>query len=128
MAQLLYHLYVVLDALLKALCLERLSNLVEVGHTFHKVVLNLAYGALGALLARHEQVGRVDLVVVHLVYDLTCLGVDFGYGVDLVVPEFNADNVVGVGEEYVERVALHAEASARELNVVARVEAVDKAT
>ena len=63
MSQFANHLYVIAHTLLQTLCLEGLAQIGEVLYLLLKIVLNLTDGCLLSVLARHEQVGGVDAVV-----------------------------------------------------------------
>ena len=79
MPQFANHLYIVAHTLLQALCLEGLAYFGEVLHLFLQIVLYLAYGCLLRVLASHEQVGRIDTIVLKRGVRLHALRVKFLY-------------------------------------------------
>ena len=123
-AQLADHLHIIGHALLQAVCLDHLPRLLKHTHLCMQVVFNLMDGTHGRLLGGHEQVGRIDLVLVKLCHRMSCHGIHLLYRVHLVAPEHHAQHAVGVGQEDVDRVATDAEAATVEVHVVAHVQAV----
>ena len=122
----LQHLQVVVHAHLQALGLQELPLFLELHKALAQLVLNRAEG-LVHLRARRNVVGsRPDgqrlVGVQHLAGDL----VDLVDGLDLVPPELDADGMVGVGREHVQRIAPHAEGAALLLVIVAVVLDVDE--
>ena len=107
----------------------RLEQLAFVVELLQPVAQLVAYGAqrLVHLRARGDVVGRRPdgkrlVGVEHLARDV----VYFGDFLDFVAPKVNAEGVVGVGREHVQRIAPHAEGAALLLVVVAVVLDVDK--
>ena len=122
----LQHLQVVVHAHLQALGLQELPLFLELHEALAQLVLNRAE-SLVHLRPRRNVVGRGPdgqrlVAIQHLARDLVNL-VD---GLDLVPPELDADGMVGVGREHVQRVAPHAEGAALLLVVVAVVLDVDE--
>ena len=105
MAQFAYHLDVIVYALVDALGFEGLSYFGKVLDLFLQVLLNLAYCLFLCILACHEQVGGVYAVVGERCLALHGLGVELVQGFDLVVPECDAQNGVGVCEPDVNGIA-----------------------
>ena len=122
----LQHLQVVVHAHLQALGLQELSLFLELYEALAQLVLNRAEGLVHLRPRRNVVGSRPDgqrlVGVQHLARDLVNL-VD---GLDLVPPELDADGMVGVGREHVQRVAPHAEGAALLLVVVAVVLDVDE--
>ena len=125
-AQLLDHLHVILHALLDALGLDAIAQLLEVVDLSHQVVLYPTDGALGLLLARHKEVGRINLVLVETLQRAQGERVALLDGVDLVVPPTNAQHVVAVGHGHQHRIALDGEIASLQVDVVAHIERVDQ--
>ena len=121
-AQLLDHLHVVLHALLDALRLDLVAHLLEEGHLLHQIVLDVVDGAVGLLLSGHKEVGGVDLIVGIAPHAIHRHGVELLDGIDLVVPEGDAQDDVVVGHKDVDGVALDAEVAALQREVVAHIE------
>ena len=126
MSKLLYHLHVVLNALLDALRTNMVAHRLEEVDLLNQIVLNKAYSRLGLLLRRYEQIGGINLIVGKLGNALERNAVNLLNAVYLVVPPCYAQHVVAVSHEHVYRVALHAESATREVDVVAQIERVDE--
>ena len=122
-----YHLYVVVHTLFEALGFEVFVLLLEPLHLLHEVVLDLADGEFLRFFGGEEEVGGVDFIFVKRTDTLPRKTVDLFDAVDFVAPEVDAQHIVGVSEEDVHRVALHAEVAALRCHVVAGVEAVHQA-
>ncbi len=122
----LQHLEVVVRAHLQALRLEQLAFVVELLQAVAQFVADGADGAVHLRARRDVVRRRPHGKRVVRVEDLARDAVDFGYLLDLVAPEVDADGVVGIGREHVERVAAHAERAALQLVVVAVVLDVDE--
>ena len=108
MAQLAYHLDVIVYALVDALCLEGFAYAGEILDLLFQVLLYLAYCLLLGVLACHEEVGGVYAVIHEGALALHAFGVEFLQGFDLVVPEGDAQDGVCVCEPDVQGVAYDA--------------------
>ena len=126
MSQLAYHLYVILHTLLEPLGFKRFANLQEVIHTLGQIILNGADGPFLALLGGHEQIGRIDAVKVILLNALTGKHIKFLNGINLVIPELDADCGVIIGQVYVNVLAFYAETASCQLYVISGVERVNQ--
>ena len=121
MPQFANHLYVVAHTLLQALGLEGLAYLREELHLLLQVLLYLTDGGLLRVLAGHEQVGRVDAVVLERTPCLHALRVQFLYGLYLVVPVSHPQHRVGISQPDVHRVANGTHVAAVGRDIVAHV-------
>ena len=126
-AQFANHLHIVCHALEQTLGFERLAYLLEIFHTGCQVVFDLMNGGLRLLLGGHEEVGGINAIFVEGADTLTRDWLYLLDGIDLIVPEGDAQEVVGIGEEDIDGVSLDAIFAAREADVVARVERVVEA-
>ena len=122
--QFAYHFHVVGDTLIQPFGLQRFAYLLEVGDLFVQVVFYLVDGACRTLLGGHEQVGRINAVFLEASQAQAAHRVDFLDGIDFIVPERDAQQVVRVSQVDVHRVAFHAEAAPLQVQVVPGVEAV----
>ena len=120
-AQFLYHLQVVLHALLDACRLEVLADGLEVVYLRHEVVLYHAHGGLLLLFGGDEEVGGVYLVLHESRRAFQRHGVQLLDGVYLVVPERHAQYRLAVCYGNVHRVALNAKFPSLHLRIVAHV-------
>ena len=85
-------------------------------------------GRIRLLLGRHEEIRRVDLIFLKLPDARHRDGIHLFDAVDFIVPEGDAQEVVGVGQEDIHGVALDPIFSSREADIVARVKRVIEAT
>ena len=91
-AQFLDHLHVVLYAFLDPLRLDAVAHLLEEGNLLHQVVLDVVDGDVRLLLRGHEEVGGVEAVVLESGDAVVGHTVQFLDGVDLIVPERDAQH------------------------------------
>ena len=122
MAQLLYHLHVVLHAFLYSLRLDAVALLLEVGHLLHQIVLYLTDGNVRLFLRGHKEVGGVELVFLEACQSVEGHSVHLLEGVDLIVPERYAQHHLAIGHRNVDGITLHAEVATLQIHVVAHVE------
>ena len=120
-AQLLYHLQVVVYAFFQPLGLKVLVDADKVVAAFEHVALYLSQGAGHALLVGEEVGGGVDDHLVEAFKPLAADGVETFESLDLVVPERDAVAEVGKRGVDVHRVALDAEAAVGELDFIADI-------
>ena len=120
-AQLLYHLHVIVHPLLEAFGLQVLAYAVEVVAPLVHVVLYLQQRLAHVLFVGEEVAGGVYHHLVETLHPLSADGVEALETLYLVVPEADAVAEVGEGGEDVHRVALHAEAPVGELNLVPHI-------
>ena len=125
-AKLLYHLHVVLHALLYALRPQRVAHLLIVCDALAEVVLNLAYCDVGLLFRGDEDVGRKNLILGEAVKTLQRDSVKLFDALYRVAPHRDAQDALAVCHRDVYGVAFHAETAAFERHVVASVEGFDK--
>ena len=92
-----------------------------------QVVFYLVYGFRRTFFCGHEQVGRIDAVFVETPQTEAAYGVYLFYGIDLIVPECHAQEIVRIGQVNVYRIAFDPEAPAIQIQVVPSVQAVDQA-
>ena len=124
--ELLYHLDIIFHTLLDALGLYGIANLLEVVDLLYEVVLNVADGRLGLLLRRNEEVGRINLIFLKRFNPMKINRIDFLYAVNLIVPPTDPQHIVAVGHCYVDRLTLHAEIAALQVNIITDIEGIDK--
>ena len=125
-AELLYHLQVVLHALLNALSLNTSALLLVVGDAVAEVELYLLYRLIGAVASGDKEVGGEYLHALHLLHTLTGCGVDAEDGLHLVAKHHNTIGNIGVGGHNVDSVAHHTERGGGELLLGAGVERIDQ--
>ena len=121
-----YHFDVVIDALVKPFGFVRFAYFVQIINLLPQVERDLVDGLVDAFAGCNENVGRVD---VERVVTCECVSVGRVDGFDalyLVVPENHTQNVVGIGQKNVHRVALDAKITAIQIQLVARVKPIDQ--
>ena len=123
MAQLANHLHVVRHTLMQALGLERLADTHEIIFLLLQVVLNLINGLQLAFLTGQEKVGGINLVGIISGNGLSAHGIDLLDGFDVITPETDTDDALGISQEYVDRITLYAEIAQRRGHIVARIKA-----
>ena len=121
MAQFLNHFHVVLYAFLNALSLDVVAYFFEIKHLLHQVVLNLVDGYVGLLLRGHEKVGWVQAVFVETGQSVKGNGIHLFDGVDLIVPECDAEYHLAIGHRNIYGIALYAEVTSLQIQVVSYV-------
>ena len=122
----LQHLEVVVHAHLEALRLQQLAFLLELLQALAQFVADGAQRAIHLRTRGHVVGGRPDRQSLELAQHFARHVVDLGDGLDLVAPELDADRMVGVRREHIERIAAHAERAALLLVVVAVVLDIDE--
>ena len=122
MPQLLDHLHIILHALLDALRLDAVAQLLEIGHLLHQVVLDLTDGDVGLLLRGHKEVGGIELVFFEACQTVEGHRIHLLEGVDLIIPEGHAQHHLTIRHRDVHGVALHTEVATLQIHVVAHVE------
>ena len=116
------HLHIIGHTLIQSLCLVEESLFLEPVHACMQVRLYLVYGPEGALLARHEQIGRIDLIVLKLPQAHVAQRVYLLDAVHLVAPEGHSEYVVCIGQIDVHIVTLHAEVATIQVHVVPHIQ------
>ena len=120
-AQLLYHLHVIVHPLLQALGFQVLAYAVQVVAPLIHVALYLQQRACHILFAGEEVAGGVYHHLVEPLQPLSADGVEALEALYLVVPKADAVAEVGKRGEDVHGVAFHAEAAVGELNLIAHI-------
>ena len=124
MPQFAQHLHVIRHPLLQPLGLQHLPPLLEPLHLRPQIILNLMNGPQRVLLRRHEQVGRINLILIHPPHADSAHRVHLLNPVHLVTPEVHPQQRIGVSQPDIHRIPLHTETSPRQFQVVAHVQAV----
>ena len=93
-----------------------------------KVVLYFVDGTQRGFFGGHEEVGGINLISVELGNSYAAQRVYLFNAVHLVSPKGDAQQVVGVSQINVHRIAFHAEIAAVQVNVVAYVKTVHQAS
>ena len=126
MAQLLDHLHVVFHTLFDALRLDIVAQFLKIGYLLHEVVLNMTDGDGGLLFSSHKEVGWVELVFVKGRQPIHGHGVQFLDGINLIVPEGDAQNDFVVCHGNIYRVAFDPETTAFQFYIVAHIKCRDE--
>src|SRR6185312_8732174 len=105
----------------QALRLEQLSLPPQLGETLRQLALNQPDRALDRRARRDEVLRRIDRRTLELRDRVPRDDIDLGDALDLVAPHLDADALLLVGREDLDRVASHAKGAALERDVVARV-------
>ena len=127
MAQLANHFHIIGDAFMQTLCLKRLSHLLKVGNLHGQVVLNLAYGLLLRLLAGHEKIGGINLILFVERNTGKRQWINLFNTLNLIAPIDNAKQIVAIGKRYVHGVSLHSDLASVQRNIVAHIKSVKQA-
>ena len=91
-----------------------------------QVVFYLVYGFRRTFFCGHEQVGRIDAVFVETPQAEAAYGVYLFYGIDFIVPECHAQEIVGISQVNVYSITFDPEAPTFQIQVVPGVQAVDQ--
>ena len=121
MAQFFNHLHIILHAFFDTLRFDVVAYFFEIKHLFHQVVLNLVDGYVGLLLRGHEKVGWVEAILVEAGQAVECNGIHLFDGVDLIVPECNAEYHLAIGHRNIYGIALNTEVASLQIQVVSYI-------
>ena len=125
-AELLYHLQVILHALFDTLCLHHPARLLEEADSFAEVELYLLDGPVGAFPRRHEHVGGKYRHRVESFKYLSACRVDACDLFHFVVEHRDAVNRIAVCRHDVDDLAVHPEGTALEFRLGAGIEGIHK--
>ena len=128
MSQFAYHFHIIGHPFLQTFGLEWAAFVFKPLHLLVKVILYFVYGTQRGFLGGHEEVGGINLVGIELGDGNAAHRVHFLNTVYLVSPKGDAQQVVGVSQINVHRIAFHAEIAAVQVNVVAYVKTVHQAS
>ena len=118
------HLHVIGNTLMQPLGLEHPAFLLKESHLLGQVILYLAYGLLLCLMAGHEEIGRIDLIILKRSHALQSLWFEFLDGLYLISPEGDAQNLVGIGKSHIHGITLDTHLATCQSEIVTHIEAV----
>ena len=121
MAQLLNHLHIILHTFLYPLGLDGVTGFLEESYLFYQVVLYLPDGDIGLFLCGHEEVGRIELILLESCQTIERYCVDLFQRVYLVIPESHTEHHLAISHSDVYCVALHTEAASLEVDIVSYI-------
>ena len=98
------------------------SDLVEEGHLFHHIVLDIVDGAVQGLPARDEDVRRVDGDLRRGLHHPAAQRVESLDAFDLIAPEVNPDTFIGIGQVNFNHIPPHPEVAPPRFGVLAAVQ------
>ena len=124
MPQFANHLHIVCHALIESFRLIHFSFLLEFGHLFRQVVLNLMNSSQLALFGGHKKIGRINFVFIKSSQTDSRNRVDLFNGINFVVPKHNPEEIVAICQVNVYRVTFYAEIPAIQLYIVTHIQAV----
>ena len=118
-AQLPYHLQVIIHPLLEPFCFQALAFSAHPFQMQHQVILNVMNGLMDAFLRRHKNIGRINQQLLknfqaNVVYRIKSLD-----PLHLVAPKNDATGVVGISQINIHRIALHPKMPTVELYLIA---------
>ncbi len=113
---------------MQPLGLQMLAHLLKEGHLDGQVVLNLPHGLFLRLLAGHEEVCRVHIILLVCVDAHHADGVHLLDALNLVAPIHYSQQVVAIGQRNVHRIALHTHLATAQTDVVAHIKALHQPT
>ena len=127
MPQFANHLHIVCHALIESFRLIHFSFLLEFGHLFRQVVLNLMNSSQLALFGGHKKIGRINFVFIKSCQTDSRNRVYLFNGINFIVPKHNPEEIVAICQVNVYRVTFYAEVSAIQFYVVTHIQAVHQA-
>ena len=128
MSQFPDHLHIVSYSLIQSLGLVFFADRFEESYLLGQIILYFMNSAESSLFGSHEQVGRINLIGVKWRDSDSCDGVYLFDTVNLISPEGDTEQVVGISQINIHRVALDPEISTVQVNIIADIQAVYQTT